>query len=133
MNKKIAFGARILLGLIYFIFGLNGLFNFLPMTPPPMPEAAMAFFGGIMKTGYFMPVLKVTETICGALLLSGFAAPLALVILAPITLQIFLFHSMLTPGLGNIVMPLVMAVMHVVAATAYWHLYRPLFTKGNRV
>jgi hypothetical protein len=41
-------------------------------------------------------VLAATQTVAGFLLLTGFAAPLALVILAPITLQIFLFHMFLT-------------------------------------
>ncbi|AFY03227.1 hypothetical protein Bdt_3552 [Bdellovibrio bacteriovorus str. Tiberius] len=124
-----ATGSRYLLGLIYFVFGLNGFLQFIP-APPTMPEGAMAFMGGMMAAPYFFPVLKGTEVICGALLLSGFAAPLALVVLAPITLQIFLFHSFLTPGLENVIMPVVMIALHVMAATGYWHLYKPLFKRG---
>jgi len=111
MKAKIPTGARLLLGLIYFVFGLNGLFNFLPS--PPMPEAAMGFLGGLVSSGYFVPVLAVTQTIAGFLLLTGFAAPLALVILAPITLQIFLFHMFLTPGLPNLILPLFMGILHI--------------------
>jgi putative oxidoreductase len=83
MQTKIPTGARLLLGLIYFVFGLNGLFNLLPS--PPMPETAMGFLGGLVSSGYFLPVLAATQTMAGFLLLTGFAAPLALVILAPIT------------------------------------------------
>ena len=122
--------ARLLLGLIYFVFGLNGIFPFLPMTPPPMPETAMTYMNGIMATGYFIPVLKWTETICGLLLLTGYGAPLALVILAPITIQITLFHGLLTPGLDQIILPLIMVALHITAATAYKKIYRPLFSKG---
>lgn len=129
MRSKLATGSRYLLGLIYFVFGLNGFLQFIP-APPTMPEGAMAFMGGMMAAPYFFPVLKSTEVICGALLLSGFAVPLALVILAPITLQIFLFHSFLTPGLENVVMPVVMIALHVLAATGYWHLYKPLFKRS---
>ncbi|WP_041578083.1 acyltransferase [Bdellovibrio bacteriovorus] len=129
MQSKLATGSRYLLGLIYFVFGLNGFLQFIP-APPTMPEGAMAFMGGMMAAPYFFPVLKGTEVICGALLLSGFAAPLALVVLAPITLQIFLFHSFLTPGLENVIMPVVMIALHVMAATGYWHLYKPLFKRG---
>ncbi|MFV8257192.1 acyltransferase [Bdellovibrio bacteriovorus] len=129
MRSKLATGSRYLLGLIYFVFGLNGFLQFIP-APPTMPEGAMAFMGGMMAAPYFFPVLKGTEVICGALLLSGFAVPLALVILAPITLQIFLFHSFLTPGLENVVMPVVMIALHVLAATGYWNLYKPLFKRG---
>ncbi|AHZ85425.1 DoxX family membrane protein [Bdellovibrio bacteriovorus] len=129
MRSKLATGSRYLLGLIYFVFGLNGFLQFIP-APPTMPEGAMAFMGGMMAAPYFFPVLKGTEVICGALLLSGFAVPLALVILAPITLQIFLFHSFMTPGLENVIMPVVMIALHVLAATAYWKLYHPLFKRG---
>jgi len=115
--------------LIYFVFGLNGLFNFLPA--PPMPETAMGFLGGLVSSGYFVPVLAATQTIAGFLLLTGFAAPLALVILAPITLQIFLFHMFLTPGWPNLLLPLLMGMLHIAAASAYWWLYRPLFSKGT--
>ena len=127
MSGKIQFGARLILGLIYFVFGLMGLLMFSKMTPPPMPEAAMGFMKGMMGTGYFIPVLKMTETICGFLLLSGFAAPLALVVLAPVTFQIVLFHSCLTPGLNNLVLPTAMAILHITAMGAYWKIYQPLF------
>ena len=129
MRAKIPTGARLLLGLIYFVFGLNGLFNFLPS--PPMPETAMGFLGGLVSSGYFLPVLAATQTITGFLLLTGFAVPLALIILAPITLQIFLFHMFLTPGLSNLILPLLMGILHITAASAYWRLYRPLFSKGT--
>ena len=124
--------AAMLLGLIYFVFGLNGLFPFLPMERPPMPEAAQTYMAGLMATGYFFPLLKITETLFGLLLLIGkFAAPLALVVLAPITLQIFLFHFIMTPGMSNQVMPVAMIVLHVVAATGFWSLYKPLFGSGK--
>ena len=129
MKKKILTGARLLLGLIYFVFGLNGFLNFLPITPPAMPEAAMGFLGGLASSGYFIPVLSATQTASGLLLLTGFAAPLALVILAPITLQILLFHAILTPGLQNLILPLFMAVLHITTASAYWQIYRPLFSR----
>ena len=130
MKPKIAFAARLLLGLIYFVFGLNGFLNFIKMTPPPMPEAAMAFVGGLMKSGYFMPFMGGTQVLGGFLLLTGLRAPLALVILAPMTLNIVLFHVYFTPQLPNLVLPSVMMALHVLAATAYWNIYRPLFSRG---
>lgn len=128
MQSKIAKASKYILGLIYFIFGLNGFLNFIP-APPDMPAGALAFFGGVMAAPYFLPVLKGTEVICGALMLSGFAVPVALIILAPITLQIFFFHAFMTPGLSNLLMPVAMIVLHMLAATAYWPLYRPLFKR----
>ncbi|MBI3543088.1 MAG: DoxX family protein [Deltaproteobacteria bacterium] len=88
--------ARILLGLIFFVFGLNGFLNFIPV--PPMPEKTKAFMDALMATGYFIPVLKGTEVTCGLLLLVGAFVPLALVVLAPIVIQIFLFHAFIQPN-----------------------------------
>lgn len=97
MKTKLPLIARILLGLIFFVFGLNGFFNFIP-TPPDMPERMMTFFNGMMATGYFFPFLKGTEVVCGLLLLSGAFVPLALVVLAPIIINIFLVHAFMAPS-----------------------------------
>lgn len=132
MASKIQLAARVILGLIYFVFGGMGLaiaLGFMKMPSSPMPQAAEAFMKGIMATGYFFPVLKITETSCGFLMLTGIAAPLALVVIAPITLQIFLFHSCLTPGVNNLVLPSVMVLTQIIAMSAYWKVYRPLFFK----
>lgn len=132
MISKIQLGARVLLGLIYFVFGLMGLamtLGLMKMPEPNMPEAAMTFMKGMAAAVYFMPVLKVTETLGGLCLLTGFAAPAALVILAPVTLHIILFHAYLTPGVNNICLPLAMVVLQITAMTAYADRYRPLFKK----
>ena len=132
--KKIALAARILLGLVYFIFGGMGLgiaLGMIRMPDNPMPEAAAAFFAGIMASKYFFPLLKGTETVCGFLLLTGRGAPLALVILAPVTLNIFLFHYFLTPGPSELILPAAIAAAHILAMAGYWKLYKPLFGKGK--
>lgn len=120
--------ARYLLGLIFFLAGAAGLFN---LAPPPtdLPPALQTYFNGLMASVYFMPFLKLTEMVCGLLLLTGFAPALALVILAPITLNIFLVHSFLTPGIQELILPVVIVALHVTAATAYWRVYRPLFDR----
>lgn len=96
MKAKLPLVAQILLGLVFFAGGLTGLLNLVP-PPPDLPEALVTFNTGLMASRYFFPLLKVTETICGLLLLSGFFVPLALVILAPIALNIFLVHAFLAP------------------------------------
>lgn len=132
MIKKIQLGARIALGLIYFVFGGMGLaitFGLMKMPDQPMPASATSFMTGIMATGYFFPVLKITETFCGFLLLINLAAPVALVILAPVTLQILLFHTFLTPGVENLALPLIMVIVHIIAMNGFWSKYKPLFSK----
>lgn len=128
--KKVALVARILLGLAYLASGIVGLLN-LVQPPPDIPAGAKAFSEAMMATGYFFPLIKGTEVVCGLLLITGFAAPLALLVLASITLNIVLFHLFLTPGAGNQMIPMVVVALHLVAATAYWHLYRPLFGRGR--
>ena len=130
MKTKIQLGARIVLGLIYFVFGGMGLamaLGLMKAPEQPMPEAAMAFMKGMEATGYLFPLLKFTETAFGLLLLIGLAAPLALVVLAPITLNILLFHIFTAPG--NLVLPGVMVAAHIIAMSGYWGLYKPLFAR----
>jgi uncharacterized membrane protein YphA (DoxX/SURF4 family) len=122
--------ARYLLGLMFFVFGGAGLLNLFP-PPPDLPVALQNFTSAIVATGYFFPFLKATETICGLLLILGLAPAVMLVILAPITIQIILLHGFLTPGLKNLVLPMVILALHLVAAKGYWHLYRPLFGRKN--
>lgn len=88
--------SRIVLGLIFFVFGLNGFLQFMPQ--PPMPDRAMAFLGALAATGYMFPVIKGVEVIAGALLLSNRFVPLALTIVAPNVVNILLFHAVLAPG-----------------------------------
>ena len=118
--------ARYLLGVVFFLSGLAGL---LQLAPPPkdLPEAMMSFFTAINNTGFFIPVLKLTETITGLMLIVRIAPALALVILAPVSIQIFLVHAFLTPGIQNLILPIVIIVLHLLAARAYWSHYRPLF------
>ncbi|MEK2643969.1 DoxX family protein [Bdellovibrio sp. BCCA] len=97
MKAKLPLIARILLGLIFFVFGLAGLFNLIP-PPPDLPERLMTFNTGLAASGYFFVLLKLTESICGLLLLIGWFVPLALVVLAPIVLNIFLVHSFMAPS-----------------------------------
>jgi putative oxidoreductase len=97
MKAKLPLIARILLGLIFFVFGLMGLLNLVP-PPPNLPEKLQTFMTGLMTTGYFIPFLKITETLCGLALLIGAFVPLALVILAPIIINIFLVHAFLEPS-----------------------------------
>jgi hypothetical protein len=95
MKSKIDIGVQILLGLIFFVFGLNGFLQFIPM--PELPEKAGDFMRALAASGYFFPVLKTVETVAGLLLLVRRFSALALVLLAPVVVQIFLFHAFLEP------------------------------------
>ena len=84
---------RTLVGLL-FIFGAVAFF-FSLVTPPPMEGAIKTFNEGLAASGYFFTLLKVTELVCGILLVSGRFVPLALVILSPIVINILMVHIFL--------------------------------------
>jgi hypothetical protein len=98
INRHAPTAARILLGLMFLVFGLNGFLSFLPM--PPLAGAPGAFMGALAATGYMFPLIKATEVIAGALLLSNRFVPLALTVLAPIVVNIVAFHLVLERSAG---------------------------------
>lgn len=99
MKGKLPLIARVILGLLFLVFGIAGLFNLMP-PPKNMPQDLQTFMGGLAAAKYFFPLLKITEIVCGALLIIGAFVPLALVVLAPIILNIFFVHVVLdTSGL----------------------------------
>ena len=93
--KIVALIARILLGLIFFAFGMMGLLNMMPKQT--LPGAAGVFFGVLMSTRYFY-VIKCIEVLGGALLLLNRYVALGLVLLGPIIVNIFLFHALMAPS-----------------------------------
>ena len=72
--------ARLLLGIYFLIFGLNGFFHFLPQ--PPMPDEAGKAIGAIFTPSYQMTLVKAIETIYGIALLTNRFVALALILLA---------------------------------------------------
>lgn len=116
-------GARIVLGLIFFVFGLNGFLGFLPQ--PEVTAEGGAFLGALAATGYMFPLVKGTEVLAGALLLSNRLAPLALVLLAPVVVNIVAFHVVLSPGGYGMLATLVGLGGYL--ARHHWPSFAPLF------
>ena len=116
--------ARTLLGLIYFVFGLNFFIPFLPAQPAPTGIVAV-FTGGLFQAGYFFPFLKGIEVALGISLLAGAFVPLALVVLMPITVNVLFFHVFLAPE-GSAV-GIVLLILEIYLAWAYRNYFRPLF------
>ena len=115
--------ARILLGVIFVVFGLNGFLQFLPQ--PEMPQAASAFFGALAASGFMLPTLFATQLVGGALLLLGMV-PLAVVILAPVIVHIVEFHIFLAPA--GLPLAVVVATLAMFLAWTHRSAYRALFT-----
>lgn len=91
--KKAILAARVLLGAVFLIFGLNYYLKFIPI-PPPENALAGSFIGTLFKSG-FLEVVKIIEIVGGLLLLSGRFAPLGLALLAPIVIVILLYDIFL--------------------------------------
>ena len=90
----------IVLGLVLVIFGVNKFIGFLPMPPFPEGSQAAAYMGGLFGSPYFGPLLGLTEIVCGLLIILKKYVPLALVILAPVALNMMLFHATMDPAGG---------------------------------
>lgn len=97
MKNKLPLAARIILGLIFLLSGIVGLFNLVP-PPDNLPQDMVTFMNGMMATKYLFPLVKGTEIVCGALLILGVFVPLALIVLAPVVLNIFLLHVFMQPS-----------------------------------
>lgn len=89
--------ARILTGLSFLVFGLDGFLHFIPQPTSGVPQAALAFGAALFQTGYMLPLIKGTEVAAGLLLLSNRFVPLALLLLAPVVVNIVAFHAFLAP------------------------------------
>jgi len=87
--------ARFLLSLIFLIFGLNGFLHFIPM-PPPTGTAGQ-FMGALFVSNYLV-VVFLLQIIPAILLLINRYVPLALTLLAPIIVNILLFHTLMLPS-----------------------------------
>jgi hypothetical protein len=102
LSQQSPHAARIVLGLVFLVFGLNGFLHFLPQ--PPLPDAALPFISGLAASGYMFPLIKGVEVVAAVMLLTSFMVPLALALLAPIIVNIALFHVLLAPGLPMVVL-----------------------------
>ena len=87
--------SRLLLGLVFTVFGLNGFLNF--FSTGPVPPLAGQFFGALVQSHY-MSVVFAIEIIGGLALLVNWKTPLALTILGPVIFNILLFHITMAPA-----------------------------------
>ena len=110
---------RVLLGLVFFVFGLNFFLHFIPQPSPP--PAAAAFAGALFASGYFFLLLKIVEISSGLALLVNRFVPLALTVLAPVIVNIVAFHLFLEPS------GLPLAIFIVVLEVANAWFYRGAF------
>jgi hypothetical protein len=100
--------ARILLGLMFTIFGLNGFLHFIP-NPPSIPAPALAFYVAMIQSHFSYFVFAV-QLVAGILLLLNRYVALAIVALAGVIANIFAFHVTMWPQ-SLVPMPIVALVL----------------------
>jgi hypothetical protein len=107
---KITIGiARFLLGLIFLTFGLNGFLHFLPAS---LPSGTAGQFVGALFVSHYLVVVFLLQLIAAVLLLINRYVPLALTLLAPIIVNILLFHLLM--ALNGLPLALVVTVLWIV-------------------
>ena len=87
--------ARYLAGVIFLVFGLNGFLNFIPM-PPPGGIAGQ--FMGALYASHYLWVIFAFQLLAAVLLLVNRYVPLALAMLAPVIVNILVFHFLMAPS-----------------------------------
>src|SRR5437762_1258973 len=94
--RKIVTGARIILGILFVAGPLATALHLAP--EPALPPHAAAFMNALAASGYMLPLLWTSEIAAGLLLLSGALAPLGVLVLAPLLVNIAAFHVFLAPN-----------------------------------
>lgn len=124
MNSQFTKIVRILLGVILLVFGLNKFHPFIPLPQPP--EAAVNFMNSLAETGYVLYVVAFFEVIIGVMLLAKKWVPFAILLLAPISLNILLFHMFLdVPAIATAI---VVVALNGILIYKYRQKYSPLFS-----
>jgi putative oxidoreductase len=125
---KVIVVARIVLGLMFFGFGLIGILN---LVKAPLPAGDAGVFVGVLMTHGYMKFVSLLEVIGGLLLLVGRYVPLGLVILGPILVNILLYHILLEPQ--GVAMGAVATVLEIFLIWAYRLSFRGLFDAAPEI
>lgn len=125
MNSTFTKILRIILGLLLIFFGLSQWIHFNIMSPHIYTGEAAIFIDSLSSTGYILKLVGTLEILVGLLLIFNKWVPFALLLLAPITVNILLFHLFLDiPGLY---MAMVVVILNAILIYKHWKVYRPLF------
>lgn len=124
LKLSIAAAARVVLGLVFFGFGANGLLHVIPL--PPGEGKAAEFMAGLVASGYLLPLLFVTYVLTGAALLTGRFVPLALTVLAPIIVNIIGIHLFLPSSGPEVFLTVLVTVLESMVVWSYRPAFRPL-------
>ena len=115
--------ARVLLGLVFVVFGSNAFLHFIPM--PPMQGQAGAFIGALFSSGYIYAIAAL-QVVGGLLLLiGGRLVPLGLTVLGPVIVNIVLYHIFLDQS--GLAMAIVISILALFLLWVYRHKFPAIF------
>ena len=117
-------GVRVLLGGVFLFVGLNGFAQWFPV--PDMPSQAIMTLGALSATGFFYELFMITHLVSGILILFNVFTPLALLLSAPLVLNIFFFNLTMNPQHAHVGIGLLLS--HVFLIIAYRENFRYLLT-----
>jgi putative oxidoreductase len=117
---------RVLLGFLYLVFGLDYFFHFIPYEPNHTGRVA-AFKAGLVGIGYFYPMIKSIQVVGGLSLLINRYAPFSAVVVFPISVNVFLYHTILVPS--GWWMGVLLIAPNLFLGFAYWTYYKGMFVK----
>ena len=116
--------ARMLLGVIFTMSGISGFFI---KTPPPLPGLAGDFQNLFFATHWVLYVDAI-QLICGIALIFNRYVPLALVALAAVIYNMYVFQ--ITMQLNFVFAPIVMTIFWVLAALPHRAAFAPLLAEN---
>lgn len=119
---------RVLLGLIFTVFGAAGLFHLMP--EQPLPSGIAGIYVQALGGTYLFTLVKFTEVVAGLMVLSNRLTAFGAVLLAPIVVNIFAFHALVMKD--NLGLPIVLVVLLGVVAWQNRESYRPLFASKKK-
>ena len=122
---------RLALGSIFLVYGLDGFFSFMPKTL--VSEQATNFISAMIDSGYLWTLLKVGETVGGIMLVLNLYVPLALILLAPIVVNVVGFHFFLNPenrAVGIYPMGVILVLLELSLAWLYREYFQSLFIRN---
>jgi uncharacterized membrane protein YphA (DoxX/SURF4 family) len=123
--KIVALLARILLGLVFVFFGLNGFLHFLPN--PGLPPGVAGQFVGALFASHYIYLVSGVQVLAGALLLINRYSVLGLTLLGPVIVNILAFHILMNSmGLS---LAIFVALLWCIAAWHYRRHFAGLFVQ----
>jgi uncharacterized membrane protein YphA (DoxX/SURF4 family) len=116
--------ARVLLGLIFVVFGSNIFLHFIPMPPPP--PGLVGDFTKALFVSHYLHVVALFQIVGGLLLLIGRFVPLGLVLLAPVIVNIDLVHILMDPT--GLPMAAAISILLVFLVWRYWNAFKGILS-----